>query len=256
MRFVIEVDPAGCAEEKITNAFANALRQLRSEGHQIVVIYPLLIEQHADNRHDNGVFPVTRAETLVDGSLMSSRLLAALKAAGVPAIGLSGADGDCLRLKVRRKEPTSIPYTWETAVINPFWLDVIALHGGVPIVCNIGLGPDSRYHAVCADQLAGVCAAAWQADVLIFFTAEDGIRNSTGTVMRWLEVAEPTTLSSHLAANRHMHSKLSACYDALNAGVHRARILPISKIHTLSVFCSERIDFGTEIVMGACAARI
>lgn len=252
MKFVIEIDTASGVRQAIASVFASALRQLLSERHHIVVVYPLSTEQCVGVVHHKPALVETEEPAL---RTISGRLVAALKAAGISAIGLYGADGDCIRLRLTREKAASVNYIWEAAAVNPFWLDVIAIHGGVPVICNIALGPDSQYHTVCADRLAAVCATAWHADALIFFTAEDGIRNNNGSVMRWLEVAEPDTLLPYLATNRHLHSKLNACYEALNCGVHRARILPISKIYTLSVFCSERIDFGTEVIMGACAAK-
>jgi|SRR5580765_4193464 acetylglutamate kinase len=265
MKLVIRIsntDLAGAAESP---EFARAIAQLLAEKHLIVIV-------HGRNRALLQPFPeIDRlSEAVPEQLLIASKLqdlelmavsklnktfVAMLGTMGIPSFGLCGGDGNLVRTWRRTaKYPPSVAkqtYEIEVASVNPFWLDVIAKSGGLPVLANVALGPDRQYHSVSADQLSAECAIAWKADALVFLTREEGIKNQDGHVMRWLDakkVVDPL-FSSALPSN--LLSKLNACSHVLKHGVKRARILPLSRSESLACFYFSRIEFGTEVILGS-----
>jgi acetylglutamate kinase len=180
---------------------------------------------------------------------LSKTLVTLLAKQGVPAFALCGADGNMVR--VRRASGSGDIRKGEAEVVsfNPFWIDAISQQGGIPVVASIGLGFDCQYYSVNADQFAGSCASAWNADALVFATTVEGPKTSDGSVMRWLGTDQIEDLVRNASVGRDLIPKLDACRGALKRGVKRARILPLSQIDSLAEFYFSRIDFGTEVVL-------
>ena len=241
---------------------AKAASQLLSQGHQVTIVHgsarPLL------NPDGNGADrPSTKVKEWPDdpalmvlGDRLHKCLVASLNRAGVPAIGVCGADGNMVRIRRLRSGSPSNETTLEVAAVDPFWLNVISQNHGVPVMANVATGANDGFHCLCADDLAAACAIGWRADALIFLTSAEGVRNGDGMVLRWLEAGQDANLLSHSAGSRGMLSKLVACNKALRSGVHRARILPVSQTQSLSTFCFERVDYGTEVILPVGAAKV
>lgn len=235
--------------------------QLLSEEHQVCIVHggtrafiggencdsvlatPLTGEQTADN------------VVKVLGGQVNKSLVACLGRAGVQAIGICGVDANVVRLRRVQPGTPSNGHAMEVAAVDSFWLDIITRNGGVPVMANVALGPDRRYHCLCADQLAAACAIAWHADALIFLTGAEGVQNDDGSIMRWLESGQIATSMGSSAASHRMLSKLVACHHALKHGVHRARIFPVCRMQSLPDFYIKRIDCGTEIILASSASR-
>lgn len=240
MKLTVKIGRTGLLQDAIINEFARVLHQLIYEGHHVAVIHggPTL---PADKWKD--------AALIALGAQLNQRLLVSFGKAGVPAIGICGGDGTTLRVRTTRFTKSSTDYLLKTPMINPFWIDVICRSGGIPVISNIALGADSRYHCLCADQVASACAISWNADALIFLVDDKGVRNNDGTIMRWLYADQIAGLPPSPYRTEKVLSKLIACHDALQNGVHRTRIFPLSHIGRLSGFFMERLDFGTEVVL-------
>ena len=99
--------------------------------------------------------------------------------------------------------------------------------GAVPVISSLALGFDGEYYNINADEMAAACAVACKADALVFLTDVPGVRGSNGEVMRWLSVDQIAGLTQDAVISGGMLPKLSACREALLAGVktgaHSAR---------------------------------
>ena len=253
MKLVIKLGSASLAQDGGLRKFGTAVRQLLAEGHQVAIVHGRMIpladsaatghhSAHADSCSQTG-----DAALMEIGACINKKLVALLGRTGVPAIGLCGADGGIVRARKKGHTSSGPHDSFETALVDPFWLETIARNGAVPIIANIVLTPGHSYACVCADQLASTCAVSWHADALIFLTYLQGIRNDEGSVMRWLESEQVTSLIES-SPSRPVLSKLTASREALKRGVHRVRIFPMCDVGSLAVFYNERIDCGTEIV--------
>jgi acetylglutamate kinase len=121
--------------------------------------------------------------------------------------------------------------------------------GAVPVISSLALGFDGEYYNINADEMAASCAAACSADALVFLTDVPGVRGANGQVMRWLSVDQIATLTEDAVISGGMLPKLSACREALLAGVKRVRILPADAASVLPDLCSTRVLQGTEVMV-------
>ena len=83
-----------------------------------------------------------------------------------------------------------------------------------------------RFFNVNADQMAVACAAALQADQLLFLTDVDGVRGADQKTRPVLTASECVTLIDDQVATGGMRAKLEAAMDALARGVQQVVIAP------------------------------
>ncbi|MGH2381247.1 MAG: acetylglutamate kinase [Candidatus Limnocylindria bacterium] len=144
--------------------------------------------------------------------LANQRLVAAFVAAGVPAIGLGGADGDLLgaeRFDARLGEVGRINR------VNSALLDALA-DEWIPVVAPIARGNGSELLNVNADEVAGAIAAA-RGGRLLLLTDVPGVRRGTGMVTK-LTTDEAEEMLADGSAADGMRPKLRAAITAAHAG--------------------------------------
>lgn len=256
MKIVIKIENTSLQSEPVAQALALVAKRFIGDRHRLVIV-------HGDNdppvpqSNGNGQNEAKSAAHLQvclvgnnDPALEmicgnpTKALRAALKIAGLTAIRLSGADGNIFRV---RQGPA--PGIAAIAATDPFWLEVIASNGGIPLVDNLTLNPGQKYCWINTDQVASACAIGWDADALIVLSENHGLEAPNGAVIRWLSVGKLPDFLSACKTPSHILSKLNACRDALQHGVRRARIFPVSQLASLSSFYISRIDYGTEVVL-------
>jgi acetylglutamate kinase len=253
MKLVIKISNTVLDKKPSLLEFALTLAELLKQGHRVTVVHGgrRILQQAltALTKGDSSnVSSVTDTALMVLCGRVNKALSGILGANGIPAFGLCGADGNMVRLRRTHSSSLQQSFTAEVASVDSMWLDAISLHGGVPVLANIALGPDGQHHCLDSDQLAGACAAGWNADALIFLTEADGLKNADGSVVRWLEAGKIDEIARDATVGSGMSSKLHACHEALKHGVRRARILPFSQINSLSTFYFSKIEFGTEVI--------
>jgi len=131
---------------------------------------------------------VTDAETLaivtmVVAGELNVRLSAALHAAGVKALGLSGTSGLVL---ARRRPPVVMSSVGPVPVDYGLVGDVQGFDlaafttlldaGFVPVVACLGLAPGGQVLNINGDTVSSQLAAAWPADALVAVTGVGGVR--------------------------------------------------------------------------------
>ena len=163
---------------------------------------------------------------------INTTFVAALAAAGVKAVGLTGADAS-LGLSVRA--PRLRTTTGATADLGhvgvpvpeaPSGLisDLLAL-GYVPVVASIGVSADGELLNVNADVLAAHLAAAIGASRLIIGGKTAGVFDESGRTCERLDEVTARQMVARGAARDGMVAKLGACLEAIAAGVPDVRIV-------------------------------
>lgn len=274
MKLVVRISNTDLGAASPSHDFVHAIADLVREKHSVTVV-------HGRNRVLLGAIPPVdstpsapatqsliashiRDLDLMAGAKLNKTLVAMLGKARTQAVGLFGSDGNIIRTRQKLSQngnrlringegsgDSAGDTGVEVAAVEPFWLEVIARNGGVPVIANFALGPDDEYYCIDADQLAAACAIAWNADALIFLTREDGIRSTDGSIIRWVNSEQLSGLSQDTAIPRSLLSKLGACHYALSRGVRRARILPIARSESLASFYFTKIEWGTEVILPA-----
>lgn len=165
---------------------------------------------------DDAVLPVVAA---VFAGLVNKRIVAALNAAGAPAVGLSGADG---RLLPCRLAAPDLGFVGEPEGCRPEALVALRAAGFVPVVSPIGVLPGETADQIVnvnADTVAGVVAAALHARLLVFLTDVEGVRGADGAVLPKLSPGDARRLIAAGVIAGGMIPKVEACLAAVALGV-------------------------------------
>lgn len=161
---------------------------------------------------------VTDPETLeiavaVLRGLVNARLVATFVAAGISAIGMSGADGDLLGAE--RFDPR-LGEVGRISRVNGSLLAALVAEGHLPIVAPIARGDQTELLNVNADEVAGAIAAE-RGGRLVLLTDVPGVLRGQSTVPT-LTVDEAEGMLADEAASGGMRPKLRAAITAARAG--------------------------------------
>lgn len=180
---------------------------------------------------------VTDAATLdvVVGVLagrVNTRLVAAARVVGVPAVGLTAADTGVAT--VQRAAPyTAVDGTLvdlgfvgqPTGADRPELLDQLCQAGLVPIVASIGADSGGQLLNVNADTLASQLAVRLGAARLLIAGGTAGVFDEQGRTIPTMSVEMLQRLIEDGRASAGMVAKLIACRAAKQAGVRRIDIV-------------------------------
>jgi acetylglutamate kinase len=165
------------------------------------------------------------AEMVFAGSVNKS-LVRELNSLGVPAVGISGADGPTLFVEGIEE----LGRVGEIVRVDTRLLDAIASGGFVPTVAPLGIGPlkDASGETlgafnVNADMAAAAISGALGASHLFLMTDVDGFLES-GEVVKEISLGEIEAFIESGAASGGMAPKLRAASRAAKGGVE-ARII-------------------------------
>ncbi len=257
MKLVIKIGGAALDDKRLVETFASTITSLCREGHHLVVIHGggaalsrTLKQLGCESRFIDGL-RVTDAQTrdaalMVLAGQLNKQLVAAIGDAGQPAIGICG--GDLRMVLASKKKQPDLGYVGEVCSVDAGWIERLWAVGVVPVIASLALGLDGEYYNVNADQMASACAVACGADALIYLTDVAGVKDASGSVIRWLKVGAIAAMVSNATVSGGMLPKLEACTTALNKGVTRVRILPATKAEVLPGFFTHPIDCGTEVI--------
>lgn len=256
MRVVVKIGGAALENEATLRKCSQAVVELASGGHEVAVVHGgggaltrTLERMGKQSEFVNGL-RISDAETrdmalMVLSGLVNKKLVAAIGAAGKPAIGLSGGDGGSFR--ARKKPGVDLGFVGEIVAAEPRWIEAIWGQGGVPVLASLAVGATGEYYNVNADEMAAACAVACRASALIFLTDVAGVKGADGAVIRWLNLGDVTALVQSSVVHGGMLPKLEACRHALSKGVGRVRIFPASEADALAQFYFEKSIAGTEV---------
>jgi acetylglutamate kinase len=201
---------------------------------------------------------------------VNTRLVAALNAAGVAAVGLTGADG---RIGLAEAAPphraagsagnnagrvvdlgrVGLP----TADSDTRLIDVLLGGGFVPVIASLGAGRDGTLFNVNADTLAGHLAARLGARRLVIAGTTPGVLDAGGDTMPALDGAALARLVAEGTATAGMIAKLRACEDALAAGVDDVVIVDGRDVHALiSAATADAPNTASRVTLGTAPAAI
>jgi len=154
---------------------------------------------------------------------VNQELVAALIAAGISAVGLSGVDGNLI--EAEPMDP-ALGLVGRIRRANPALLDLLLSRGFLSVVACVAGDGHGRMYNVNADQMAAACAAGWRADRLIFLTDVAGVLDAAGNVQPILTAAMCSRLIADGVATGGMQAKLNATTAALDQGVAEIDIAP------------------------------
>ena len=163
---------------------------------------------------------------------INTAFVATLVAAGVPAVGLTGADAGLGRSVLAPPLQTTSGATADlgrVGVPEPdaparVITDLMSL-GYVPVVASVGVDAEGLLLNVNADVLAAHLAKAIGAARLIIGGKTPGVFDASGQTCSQLDEPTARRMVSAGTARDGMIAKLGACLDAIAGGVAEVRIV-------------------------------
>jgi acetylglutamate kinase len=258
MKLVLKIGGAALENKALVRDFAGAAASLVEYGHRLAVVHGggaaltrVLAELGCASTFVNGLRvtdPRTRdVAVMVLAGQVNKQLVAAINAAGCPALGICGGDLRFLRA-ARKHSPSELGFVGEIRAVDWRWIDTLWSHGATPVIASIALGFDDEYYNVNADEVASACAVACTADALVYLTDVPGVNGADGAVMQRLDAGSIPALIRHSTVSGGMQPKLEACTEALRGGVSRVCIMPAARSIALGDFFAGAAGYGTEVV--------
>jgi acetylglutamate kinase len=157
--------------------------------------------------------PMLEVVLEVLGGRVNARLVAALGAAGLRAVGLSGASDRLLSAVPLGQPPGALGLVGRPTRVRTGLLLALAEAGIVPVVAPIGIGPSGQLLNVNADLAAGAIARALGGELRLV-TDVPGVLDGNGRTIPRLTVGEARRLLSVGVASGGMIPKLEAASAA------------------------------------------
>ena len=161
----------------------------------------------------------------------NTAFVGALHAAGVRAVGLTGADAGIGLSRPAAHFTSAAGESVDLGLVGqptggPVTLlqDLTAL-GYVPVIASIGVTSDGTLLNVNADTLAGHLAGAIRADRLLIAGGTPGVLDATGATIAAMTTDDVDAMIASGTAHSGMVAKLTACRAALTAGVNDVAVV-------------------------------
>jgi acetylglutamate kinase len=169
---------------------------------------------------------VTDAETLavvtaVLAGLANKRLVAALRAHDIDAVGIAALDGGLVEC-APHDDAIALGLVGQVTSVCPALIESLLAQGRVPVVASIGAYRGGLLN-LNADDVACALAAAFGARQLLLLSDTPGLMLG-GAVVAQVTAAQARALLAHPEVVGGMRPKLAAAADAVASGAQRARI--------------------------------
>lgn len=229
---VVKVSGSDLDDPAFSSQFAAAIAGMAKAGTPPVVLHgggkeltELLTAMNVPTRFVEGL-RVTDAKTrdaalMVLSGLANKRLVAALLAQGVDAIGVSGLDAGLIRVE---KLNDALEFVGRPVSVRSDLLSQWVGHAIVPVLSPMSIGNDGEIYNVNADHAAGAVAAAMDIDLLTFVTNVPGVLDKDKSLIPRLSPSQVDVLIADGTIFGGMIPKVRTALEALDAGVSKVRI--------------------------------
>jgi len=248
---VVKLGGAAMEDPALADRFAEDVALLRLVGVRPIIVHgggpqvSALSERLGLAPRFEGGHRVTDADTLQVAKMVlvgkiNKDVVAALNRRGVPAVGLSGEDGNLLLAEKRRAaNGPDLGFVGDIGAVNVALLDHL-LPVAVPVIASIATDGRGQSYNVNADLAAAAIAARTHAAKVFLLTDVPGAMRD-GELISELTVDEAERLMASEAVSGGMLPKLEAILQALRAGVPRAHIVDgrIEHVLILELFTPE-----------------
>ncbi|HET9326679.1 MAG TPA: acetylglutamate kinase [Candidatus Eisenbacteria bacterium] len=148
--------------------------------------------------------------------LANKRIVAALRAQGIDAVGLAALDGGLVDTQ-RHEHSDQLGEVGQITGISPALLDTMLAQGRVPVLASIG-AREGQLLNLNADDLASAVAVALRARALVLLSDVPGL-TLNGSVVSTLSTEDAAVALLGAAVTGGMRPKLEAARLAIEGGV-------------------------------------
>jgi acetylglutamate kinase len=249
-RAVVKLGGDVLAGAALTTVAAD-LARARADGHRLVIVHGggpqatelsrrLGIEPRLVGGRRVTDEPTLDVMKMVVAGKLNADLVGALRAAGAPAVGLSGTSGV---IRAHRRppkvvsgggaEPVDFGFVGDVDGFDLALLDALEAAGRLVVLACLGADAGGGALNINADVVASQLAAALKADVLVACTAVGGVRRDKedpSTRIARLTVTEARAAIASGVVQGGMIPKLEEAFAPLEAGVGAVHIVGAGEI--------------------------
>jgi len=160
-------------------------------------------------------------EMVLTGTVLRS-VVRSLRAAGLPAVGITGSDDGLLEVKVRDLEKLGL--VGEVVKVNPGIINDLLDMGYLPVISPVANDSAGQALNINADIAAGAIAGALRANQMLFMTDVPGIYAQWPDKDSLISEVSVTALKEMTFADG-MVPKVEAAINAVESGATSARIM-------------------------------
>ncbi|MCK4513939.1 MAG: acetylglutamate kinase [Spirochaetaceae bacterium] len=152
--------------------------------------------------------------------LVNKRLVRALTASGIRAVGISGADGALLVGTPVTDAHGVQSRTAHVSAVNPDIINRLWAAGYLPVIASPGADEQGGAVNINADEAAFALGGAIGAGAIVFLSDVPGVQGSDGEAIASLGIAEAERLVKEGTITGGMVAKIRSAAGAIAAGVH------------------------------------
>lgn len=182
---------------------------------------------------------------------VNKSLVSLVQNLGVEACGISGKDGEILKVTKKLSNGEDIGFVGEVNEVNPKLILDLIENDFLPVICPVGTDENGNSYNVNADDAACAIAKAVKAEKLAFLTDIEGVyrdKDDPGTLISELDLEEAHELIKDGYIGGGMLPKLNNCIDAVENGVSRVHIMDGRIPHCLLLEIFTNNGIGTAIL--------
>ena len=177
-----------------------------------------------------------RVASYVLNGEVNTQLLAACRACGIPAVGLSGVAAGLVTARRRPPvkmegagdEPVDFGFVGDIERVEPAVLDLLLKQGMIPVVSPLSADSQGGLLNINADTVAASLAVAIKAEKLVLTMSAAGIlgdRSDPSTLLSYLDLSGLQQLREEGALADGMLPKATAIQAAIEGGVPRVHLV-------------------------------
>jgi acetylglutamate kinase len=250
-------------DDQLKRSFAEDMVYLRTVGLRPVVVHgggPQItaeLTRRGIPSEFRGGYRVTTEESIgvvrqVLAEQVGGELVGLINEHGAIAEGISGDEGGLFtgerRSTVIDGEVVDLGLVGEVTAVDPTRVLQVLDAGGIPVVSTVANGPDSLLN-VNADSAAASLAIAVKAAKLVVLTDVAGLYRDWPDRDSLISVIAADELAALLPSlESGMIPKMTACLDAVRAGVPTAAVIDGRVPHSILLEIFTRGGIGTEVV--------
>lgn len=182
---------------------------------------------------------------------VNKSLVSLVQNLGVEACGISGKDGEILKVTKKLSNGEDIGFVGEVKEVNPKLILDLIENDFLPVICPVGTDENGNSYNVNADDAACAIAKTVKAEKLAFLTDIEGVyrdKDDPGTLISELDLEEAHELIKDGYIGGGMLPKLNNCIDAVENGVSRVHIMDGRIPHCLLLEIFTNNGIGTAIL--------
>lgn len=182
---------------------------------------------------------------------VNKNLVSLVQNLGVEACGISGKDGEILKVTKKLSNGEDIGFVGEVKEVNPKLILDLIENDFLPVICPVGTDENGNSYNINADDAACAIAKAVKAEKLAFLTDIEGVyrdKDDPGTLISELDLEEAHELIKDGYIGGGMLPKLNNCIDAVENGVSRVHIMDGRIPHCLLLEIFTNNGIGTAIL--------